>query len=187
MSYVNQFEKREVGQKIRAIREANKMSHGDFAKAFGVNVKLVREWEKGVNLPNPKKLDKILNFKPNKKPASKPQEKKKTASNPIGKKKVHIVTEKQMEAIRQEQSELAFARVFSVMLSLPILALAEEGYGKKRLNRFIDRTLLLLREVEQGRMNIWEVNQEIKEKYGIDISVSDDLQIERKGEKEVFA
>lgn len=73
------------------------------------------------------------------------------------------------------------------MLSLPILALAEEGYGKKRLNRFIDRTLLLLREVEQGRMNIWEVNQEIKEKYGIDISVSDDLQIERKGEKEVFA
>lgn len=184
---MNQFEKKEVGQKIREIRENNKMSHGDFAKAFGVNVKLVREWEKGVNLPNPKKLDKILNFKPNKKPASKPQEKKKTASNPIGKKKVHIVTEKQMEAIRQEQSELAFARVFSVMLSLPILALAEEGYGKKRLNRFIDRTLLLLREVEQGRMNIWEVNQEIKEKYGIDISVSDDLQIERKGEKEVFA
>lgn len=184
---MNQFEKKEVGQKIREIRENNKMSHGDFAKAFGVNVKLVREWEKGVNLPNPKKLDKMLNFKPNKKPASKPQEKKKTASNPIGKKKVHIVTEKQMEAIRQEQSELAFARVFSVMLSLPILALAEEGYGKKRLNRFIDRTLLLLREVEQGRMNIWEVNQEIKEKYGIDISVSDDLQIERKGEKEVFA
>lgn len=184
---MNQFEKKEVGQKIREIRENNKMSEGDFALTFGVKVKVVREWEKGVNLPNPKKLDKILNFKPSKKPTSKPQEKKKTASNPIGKKKVHIVTEKQMEAIRQEQSELAFARVFSVMLSLPILALAEEGYGKKRLNRFIDRTLLLLREVEQGRMNIWEVNQEIKEKYGIDISVSDDLQIERKGEKEVFA
>ena len=66
---MNRFEKEEIGQKIRAAREANKMSHGDFAKAFGVNVKLVREWEKGVNLPNPKKLDKILNFEPSKKPA----------------------------------------------------------------------------------------------------------------------
>ena len=141
---MNRFEKEEIGQKIRAAREANKMSHGDFAKAFGVNVKLVREWEKGVNLPNPKKLDKILNFEPSKKPASKTQEKKKIKSRVCDKKKAHIVTDEQLEKIKQNAYNRASARIVESMFSLPLIALEDEGFGQKRLNRVADRMLELL-------------------------------------------
>lgn len=186
MSYVNQFEKKEVGQKIRAIREANKMSHGDFAKAFGVNVKLVREWEKGVNLPNPKKLDKILNFKPNKKPASKTQEKKKIKSRVCDKKKAHIVTDEQLEEIKQNAYNRASARIVESMFSLPLIALEDEGFGQKRLNRVADRMLELLIEAIEDSNKLKEYQIHLASKYYIATVVSEDFKrIERVNEMEV--
>lgn len=182
---MNQFEKKEVGQKIRAIREANKMSHGDFAKAFGVNVKLVREWEKGVNLPNPKKLDKILNFKPNKKPASKPQEKK-IKSRVCDKKKAHIVTDEQLEEIKQNAYNRASARILESMFSLPLIALEDEGFGQKRLNRVADRMLELLIEAIEDSNKLKEYQIHLASKYYIATVVSEDFKrIERVNEMEV--
>lgn len=148
---MNIFEKQEIGNKIKRLREEFNMSQGEFAKELNIKVHDLKNWERGVSLPSQKKIERILSFKPKK----------------YGKK--IVITEEELKKMKDEISDEAFGKVFAMLMAIPLKVLNEEGWGEVRLNRFLDKSLELLKEVEQGTVDIYSINKGIKDRYGIEI------------------
>lgn len=129
---MNIFEKKETGEKLRYNREKLGYSEGEWAKLWKVSVADVRKWEKGISLPNSKKLDKLLEFS-----SKKSENKTNTKKSKVSKKaRTYLITEEQLNKVKKEASDEAFNRMMSTMMYLPLKALSEMGWGKVRLMRF---------------------------------------------------
>lgn len=179
---MNYFEKKDVGKKIRDIREGYNLSEGDFAKIHNVTAKDVKKWEKGVCLPNAKKLEKILHYNYAKQISNGISKEKKKATKKVDRPKAHLITDDQLKAIKQSASEEAFNKIFEVLLAIPLQALIEEGYGKKRLGRCLDKMIDILEDIQNGKVDVADLKSNIKIKYGLETTVyeaDNDIKIKR--------
>lgn len=72
--------------------------------------------------------------------------------------------------MKDEATKKAANTGFLLMLGLPILVLRDKwGFGKVRLERFIDQTIEMYETFDEGYLTIDNIHQAIEEETGIKI------------------
>ncbi len=75
---------------------------------------------------------------------------------------------KQIAEIKEDATNVAFDTVFSCLFTLPFVILHNKyGFGEKRLKRFNDELVELLKDVEDGKVDLQKIKKELEEKYNI--------------------
>lgn len=84
--------------------------------------------------------------------------------------KVYTLTEDQIKQIRYEERNKAIDAAFTAMLGLPLLALRDVyGFGKERLERFIDNLLEKYDSFREGYITLEDLQQTIKDETGVEL------------------
>lgn len=82
--------------------------------------------------------------------------------------KVHKVTAGELEKIRRDAKNDAITVLYGYLFTIPFIVLNREfKFGKKRLQKFNDLMTDELKELEAQRLDLSELMQEVKDKYGI--------------------
>ena len=69
-----------------------------------------------------------------------------------------------------------------MLLAIPLQVLIEEGYGKKRLGRCLDKMIDILEDIQNGKVDVADLKSNIKIKYGLETTVyeaDNDIKIKR--------
>lgn len=94
------------------------------------------------------------------------------AEKEAGKKqKTYILTQEQIDQIKDEASKNAIDTAFTLMLALPLEILIGDGYwaksGKKRIPKFLDEVISLYECWEKGVLTIEELREDLWKWGGI--------------------
>lgn len=71
--------------------------------------------------------------------------------------------------IKNEAYEEATKAAFLLMLGIPALALRDEGYGKIRLERFLDHTLEIYKAFSTGVITLDDIRNTLLEEAGFEV------------------
>lgn len=71
--------------------------------------------------------------------------------------------------IKNEAYEEATKVAFLLMLGIPALALRDEGYGKIRLERFLDHTLEIYKAFSTGVITLEDIKNTLLEEAGFEV------------------
>ncbi len=75
---------------------------------------------------------------------------------------------KEIRKIKEDATDIAFNRVFSCLYTLPLEILNKDyGFGKKRLQKFNDKLIDMLKEVEQGDRDLATMEKRMKDEFNI--------------------
>ena len=81
--------------------------------------------------------------------------------------KTYTLTDAQIQRMKEEAAQKAAKRAFIAMLGLPLIALMDEfGFGKKRLERFVEKLLGEYRCFDEGYITLEEIAAGVEEKKG---------------------
>lgn len=84
--------------------------------------------------------------------------------------KTYTLTDAQIGKMKEEAAQKAAKRAFIAMLGLPLIALMDEfGFGKKRLERFMEKLLGEYRCFDEGYITLEEIAAVVKEETGVEI------------------
>lgn len=76
----------------------------------------------------------------------------------------------QIEAIKEGSTKVAASQALTMMLAIPIKVLRdEEGYGKKRLRRFVDNVITVYEDFDNGLFTMDDLQKMVLEETGIDL------------------
>ena len=81
-------------------------------------------------------------------------------------KKINISRE-ELNKIKAEATNTAIDKMLALLFTIPMMALKEEGYGQKRLQRVQDRMTEILKDVEEGKRDLNQIMEYMKNNYGI--------------------
>lgn len=85
--------------------------------------------------------------------------------------KTYVMTQEQIDAIKEEAREEAVEKAFILMLALPLEVLISEDYwiksAKKRMPKFIDQILSLYESYEAGVLTIEDLEKDLWEFGGV--------------------
>lgn len=84
------------------------------------------------------------------------------------KQKTYTLTVAQIEQMKKEATMDATKRAFLMMMGFPLLTLRDKfGFGKKRLNQFMDKMLDLYEAYENDYVDLDDLNNTILEETGV--------------------
>lgn len=88
-----------------------------------------------------------------------------------GAKKEPIINVKasDLAEIKKNAIEEATETAFKLMLGIPTLALRDNGYGKIRLERFLNQTLEIYKAFSQGVITLEDINKTLYQEAGIEV------------------
>lgn len=76
----------------------------------------------------------------------------------------------QIRKIKDQATDEAAKRAFVQMLGLPLIVLHDKfGYGKQRLERFIDELLKQYEEFDEGRITLDDLLETIETETGVKV------------------
>lgn len=81
------------------------------------------------------------------------------------------LTREQIERIKHEATEQAAVEATILMMGIPCLVLRDlEGYGRKRFERFMDKSLFWLKSVHDGEVTLTEILKTIEDETGYSVT-----------------
>lgn len=84
--------------------------------------------------------------------------------------KTYVLTDDQIQKIKQDAANKATRRAFVLFLSIPVMVLHDKfGFGKTRLARFMDYVLLWFESVHDNETQLRELIKVAEEECGIRI------------------
>lgn len=84
--------------------------------------------------------------------------------------KVYTLTQAQIDEIKRDISIQSTKRAFHIMLAFPLMAMRDEfGFGKKRLQRIIDRILETYDAYEEKYITLEDLHTAIEDETGVAI------------------
>ena len=84
------------------------------------------------------------------------------------KEKVYTLTQAQIDQMKKEVSMEATKKAFIMMMGFPLLTLRDKfGFGKERLNRFMDKMLDLYEAYEMDYVDLDDLNDTIMKETGV--------------------
>lgn len=84
--------------------------------------------------------------------------------------KTYVLTDQQIAKLKADAVKEASERAFVAMLGLPLLTLRDEfDFGRKRLERFMERLLEKYECFDEGYVGLGELKQAIKDETGMKI------------------
>lgn len=93
-------------------------------------------------------------------------ERRRTGSN---KEPIINVKASDLAKIKEDAAREATEVAFRLMLGIPTLALRDNGYGKIRLERFLDQTLEIYKAFSQGVITLEDINKTLLDEAGIEV------------------
>ena len=83
----------------------------------------------------------------------------------------YTLTQEQIEAIKQRAVEDAMVNATILMLGIPCLSCRDLfGFGRKRLERLMDKNVFWLKSVHDGEVGLHEILKVIEEETGYTIT-----------------
>ena len=84
------------------------------------------------------------------------------------KQKTYTLTQAQIDQMKKEVSMEATKKAFIMMMGFPLLTLRDKfGFGKERLNRFMDKMLDLYEAYEMDYVDLDDLNDTIMKETGV--------------------
>ena len=84
------------------------------------------------------------------------------------KEKVYTLTQAQIDQMKKEVSMEATKKAFIMMMGFPLLTLRDKfGFGKERLNRFMEKMLDLYEAYEMDYVDLDDLNDTIMKETGV--------------------
>ena len=84
------------------------------------------------------------------------------------KEKVYTLTQAQIDQMKKEVSMEATKKAFIMMMGFPLLTLRDKfGFGKERLNRFMDKMMDLYEAYEMDYVDLADIDRTIMEETGV--------------------
>lgn len=84
--------------------------------------------------------------------------------------KRYTLTQAQIDKIKDDATMDATKRAFLMMLGFPLLALHDEfGFGKQRLNRFMEKMLDIYAAYEEDYIDLTDLHEVIMQETGVTI------------------
>lgn len=84
------------------------------------------------------------------------------------KEKVYTLTQAQIDQMKKEVSMEATKKAFLMMMGFPLLTLRDKfGFGKERLNRFMEKMLDLYEAYEMDYVDLDDLNDTIMKETGV--------------------
>ncbi len=84
--------------------------------------------------------------------------------------KTYTLTDAQIQRIKEEAAQKAAKKAFTAMLGLPLITLMDEfGFGKKRLERFMNKLLGEYKCFDEGYITLKEIAGIVKDETGVEI------------------
>ena len=82
--------------------------------------------------------------------------------------KTYTLTQAQIDQMKKEVSMEATKKAFIMMMGFPLLTLRDKfGFGKERLNRFMDKMLDLYEAYEMDYVDLDDLNDTIMKETGV--------------------
>lgn len=82
--------------------------------------------------------------------------------------KTYTLTQAQIDQMKKEVSMEATKKAFLMMMGFPLLTLRDKfGFGKERLNRFMDKMMDLYEAYEMDYVDLDDLNNTIMEETGV--------------------
>ena len=82
--------------------------------------------------------------------------------------KTYTLTQAQIDQMKKEVSMEATKKAFIMMMGFPLLTLRDKfGFGKERLNRFMDKMLDLYEAYEMDYVDLDDLNDTIMDETGV--------------------
>lgn len=82
--------------------------------------------------------------------------------------KTYTLTQAQIDQMKKEVSMEATKKAFLMMMGFPLLTLRDKfGFGKERLNRFMDKMLDLYEAYEMDYVDLDDLNDTIMKETGV--------------------
>lgn len=98
-------------------------------------------------------------------------EKRRQERQATKKQATYTLTQAQIDQLKHEASMAATKRAFLIMLGFPMLALRDtEKYGKKRMNRFVDKVLAIYDAYEKKYLSLEDLHKTIAEETGVSLA-----------------
>ena len=80
------------------------------------------------------------------------------------------LTAEQIEQIKKETTDKTLETAFSLMLGIPLMVLRDKyGFGKKRMNEYIDYALETYDSFNKGYFNLEDVEKMLREEVEVNI------------------
>lgn len=80
------------------------------------------------------------------------------------------LTAEQIEQIKKETTDKTLETAFSLMLGIPLMVLRDKyGFGKKRMNEYIDYALETYDSFNKGYFTLEDVEKMLKEEVEVNI------------------
>lgn len=84
--------------------------------------------------------------------------------------RTYVLTEDQITKLKQEAAFEATRRAFLMFMSIPIMVLHDKfGFGRQRLERFLDYVLIWLDSVQTGETPLNELVKIAEKECGINV------------------
>lgn len=86
--------------------------------------------------------------------------------------KTYVLTEDQIQKMKQDAVDIATRRAFLMFMSIPIMVLHDKfGFGKLRLGRLMDYVLIWYESVQDNETKILELVKIVEKECGIKITL----------------
>lgn len=84
--------------------------------------------------------------------------------------KIYNMTPIQIRNLKDQATDKAVNKAFVLMLGFPLIVLHDKfGYGKKRLERFIDELLKQYEAFDEGRITLDDLMETIEAETGVKV------------------
>lgn len=82
--------------------------------------------------------------------------------------KTYVLTDDQIQKIKDDATMVATRRAFLMFMSIPIMVLHDKfGFGRLRLNRFLEYATLWLESVQNNETKLMEIVKVAEDECGI--------------------
>lgn len=85
--------------------------------------------------------------------------------------KTYTLNETQIQELKQEATREAVEQAMITVLYSSVMVLRDSGFGKKRLERFVEEWFELLDSVQEGYLDFKDMIDTIKEETGFEIEI----------------